>query len=110
MPYTPTPSQSKALRRERHLALTANAGSGKTQVLVTKYLDLLEHDPTLHPRNIVAITFSENAASELSDKISRAITERLKRVPKLRASAYVRSWMDIPRPWSRRSMDSRPAS
>lgn len=77
MPRTLTPSQSKALSQERHLALTANAGSGKTHVLVTKYLDLLERDPLLHPRSIVAITFSENAASELSEKIAQGINERL---------------------------------
>jgi ATP-dependent helicase/nuclease subunit A len=78
MPHALTPSQQKALSRERHLALIANAGSGKTQVLVTKYLDILERTPHTSARNVVAITFTENAASELEERISKEIATRLR--------------------------------
>ncbi len=74
----PTPSQTKALSTDRHLAITANAGSGKTRVLVNRYVDLFVRYPDLTVRNVVAITFTENAAAELRAKISKEINDRLK--------------------------------
>ncbi len=73
----PTPSQSKALSTERHLAITANAGSGKTSVIVKRYVNLFLRHPDLTTQNVVAITFTENAASELRMRISKEISERL---------------------------------
>ena len=72
-----TPSQSKSLSTERHLAITANAGSGKTRVLVKRYVDLFEKYPDLTTRNVAAITFTENAAAELRSRIIKEVTERL---------------------------------
>ncbi len=73
-----TPSQTKALSTERHLAITANAGSGKTRVLVMRYVNLFLRYNGLTTRNVAAITFTENAASELRSKISEEINDRLK--------------------------------
>ena len=72
-----TPSQTKALSTERHLAITANAGSGKTRVLVKRYVDLFEKYLELTTRNVVAITFTENAAAELRSRIIKEVSERL---------------------------------
>lgn len=74
---TLTPHQSLALSTNGHLALTANAGSGKTFVLARKYLDALVNDK-LDISSIAAITFTEKAASELYLKISLLIDEKLK--------------------------------
>ena len=71
-----TPHQTAALNTEGHLALTANAGSGKTFVLARKYLDALIKD-NLEISSIAAITFTEKAASELYLKISILIDEKL---------------------------------
>ncbi|HET6399914.1 MAG TPA: UvrD-helicase domain-containing protein [Candidatus Kapabacteria bacterium] len=73
-----THSQKKALSTERHLAITANAGSGKTRVLVERYINLFERYADLATRNVAAITFTENAASELRERVLREISERLK--------------------------------
>lgn len=73
-----TPSQTKALSTERHLAITANAGSGKTRVLVKRYVDLFKKYPDLTTRNVAAITFTENAAAELRSRIIDEVSERLK--------------------------------
>lgn len=71
-----TPHQLKALQTEGHLALTANAGSGKTFVLARKYLfALLNND--LEVINVAAITFTEKAASELYSRIASLIDEEL---------------------------------
>ncbi len=72
-----TPSQLSALRLASHTAIIANAGSGKTAVLVERYLKILETFPELHPRNIVAITFTDASARDLKKKIVDALNERL---------------------------------
>lgn len=62
-----TPYQKEALNHNKHISLTANAGSGKTFVLARRFLSiLLEENISLN--NIVAITFTEKAASELYKK------------------------------------------
>src|ERR1035437_535442 len=80
-PMLLTPSQTKALSTERHLAITANAGSGKTRVLVQRYVELFERYGDLTTRNVAAITFTENAASELRSRISNEIADRLTNSP-----------------------------
>lgn len=72
-----TPHQQKALESEGHLALTANAGSGKTFVLARKYL-AAAMKTGVDLSNIAAITFTEKAASELYKKISELIDEHIK--------------------------------
>lgn len=76
-----TPSQQKALSTKRHLAITANAGSGKTRVLVERFVKLFEDDTDLTVQNVVAITFTENAAAELRKKILNEVKERLAGLP-----------------------------
>lgn len=71
-----TPSQQQALDLDRHLCVIANAGSGKTRVLIERYLRiLLEGRADID--QIVAITFTEKAAGELRAKISDAVRERV---------------------------------
>lgn len=72
-----TPHQNKALTTTGHLALTANAGSGKTFVLARKYLSVLIND-NIEVSNIAAITFTEKAASELYYKIALLIEDKIK--------------------------------
>ncbi|MXV76422.1 AAA family ATPase, partial [Candidatus Poribacteria bacterium] len=63
-----TPSQQDALNIEKHVCVTAGAGSGKTTVLVERYLKILcEGNAT--PREIVAITFTDKAAAEMKDRV-----------------------------------------
>jgi len=64
-----TPHQSKALKIDRSISLTANAGSGKTFVLAQRYLEIiLNTDTSLN--QVAAITFTEKAAGELYKRIS----------------------------------------
>ena len=63
-----TPSQQDALNIEKHVCVTAGAGSGKTTVLVKRYLEILRKNNT-GPQNIVAITFTEKAAAEMKERI-----------------------------------------
>ena len=63
-----TRSQEAALNIEKHVCVTAGAGSGKTTVLVERYLKILR-EGNATPRQIVAITFTNKAAAEMKDRI-----------------------------------------
>ena len=80
-----TPSQQKALRFNRHLVVTANAGSGKTTVLVQRFLDILLQTDT-RVNQIAAITFTEKAAGELRSRIAGAIAKNIEDVSHLLAA------------------------
>ena len=75
-----TRNQKKAHDLNRHISVTAGAGSGKTAVLVHRYLKiLLETD--LPPNQVVAITFTEKAAAELKQRIVNEVNARLAEEP-----------------------------
>ena len=71
-----TQSQQQALDASHHLSVTANAGSGKTLVLVERYINILLSGKT-HVKEVVALTFTEKAASELKRKISESVAKKI---------------------------------
>jgi ATP-dependent helicase/nuclease subunit A len=73
-----TPHQQASLARDRHLSVTANAGSGKTRVLVERYLDILLRREA-EVGEVIALTYTEKAASELKRKIAERVNEELAR-------------------------------
>jgi len=58
------------------LVVTAGAGSGKTLVLVERFLRLLS-SPDRDLRSLMAVTFTEKAAREMRDRVRREIDLRL---------------------------------
>jgi ATP-dependent helicase/nuclease subunit A len=58
----------------RNVALEASAGTGKTRVLVDRYVRLLEAG--VAPRNILAITFTRKAAAEMRQRVMATLRER----------------------------------
>ncbi|MDC1068771.1 UvrD-helicase domain-containing protein, partial [Candidatus Kapabacteria bacterium] len=64
----------------KNLSLTANAGSGKTQVLTSRYLNLLTENKEIdyEPSKILAITFTKKAAAEMRSKIIKELNLKLK--------------------------------
>jgi ATP-dependent helicase/nuclease subunit A len=71
-----TPFQRRALQRNLNLAVTAGAGTGKTRVLVERYLDLLLSEP-VDIREILAITFTNKAAAEMMNRVAGRLDELL---------------------------------
>lgn len=69
-----TRHQNNALDLSHHISLTANAGSGKTLVLTNRFINIALR-PDINLKEIVAITFTDQAAAELQEKISRRIDE-----------------------------------
>jgi len=58
------------------VCLTASAGTGKTTVIVNRFMHILERErPELE--NILALTFTRNAASEMRQRIKKAVEEKM---------------------------------
>ena len=55
----------------RGLCVNAGAGSGKTSMLVNRYLEILKQSRS-EPARIVAITFTEKATAEMKSRIHQA--------------------------------------
>ena len=73
------PTEESGDAPQHAIAVTAGAGSGKTRVLVGRYLHLLEQG---HPlRSLVAITFTDKAAREMRTRIRAEIQQRLSESP-----------------------------
>ena len=71
-----TAEQQAAIERRRgSFALAANAGSGKTSVLVERYVRAVLRDGVA-PARILAITFTDRAAGELRERVRAALVAR----------------------------------
>ena len=75
-----TDQQQKALSRNCNLSVTAGAGTGKTLLLVERYLDILINEP-VDVKDILAITFTKKAAAEMKDRVVRHIEEKISSKP-----------------------------
>jgi ATP-dependent helicase/nuclease subunit A len=66
-----TAIQRQAARPDVSVALRASAGSGKTKVLVDRFIRLcVEETPArVHPRSILAVTFTRKAAVEIQERL-----------------------------------------
>jgi ATP-dependent helicase/nuclease subunit A len=74
-PRTLTPEQEHAVRRRTEpLLLSAGAGSGKTSVLVERFVRAVREDG-IAPGRILAITFTERAAGELRERVRARLLE-----------------------------------
>src|SRR5258708_3235769 len=66
-----------AFTLDRHLSVTAGPGSGKTMVLVERYLEILRTQK-VSVDNIVAITFTNRAANEMRQRVRQKIDALLR--------------------------------
>ncbi|HRP01129.1 MAG TPA: UvrD-helicase domain-containing protein [Candidatus Kapabacteria bacterium] len=78
-----TIDQKKCLDYKHHQAVTANAGSGKTRILVERYLRII-YEEVINNRakieDIVAITFTKKAAAEMRMRIIKELNNEINRV------------------------------
>jgi ATP-dependent helicase/nuclease subunit A len=72
-------AQRHALDTRRNLAVRANAGSGKTRVLVERIVQLLaqswDEDRPLNVTSLAAVTFTRKAAAEFRQRLAASFTE-----------------------------------
>lgn len=62
---------------EGHLQIIACAGSGKTEVISRRIVNILQKKPDVKPENIVAFTFTEKAAKSLQERIESALGDQV---------------------------------
>lgn len=78
-----TPQQTEAIQTiTKNVAVSAGAGSGKTRVLVERFIYILQQAkaqqiPYLETTDILAITFTRKAASEMKSRIRKRLNELL---------------------------------
>ncbi|HEV7799355.1 MAG TPA: UvrD-helicase domain-containing protein, partial [Pyrinomonadaceae bacterium] len=78
---------------DRHISVTAGPGSGKTTVLVERYLHILRKNPNLNIDQIVAITFTNRAANEMRERLRG----ELNRILQTAAADQRRHWLNYKR-------------
>ena len=67
-----TANQQAALARDKNMAVTAGAGTGKTRILVDRYVDILLNED-VDIKELLAITFTNKAAAEMKERVSNNI-------------------------------------
>ena len=95
-----TTPQKHALDSSRNLGVRANAGSGKTSVLVDRIIQILEQNrpadeneftpgptPAFSIENIVSITFTKKAAGELKARLMKLLQEL-----EVQSGGHVKKW------------------
>ncbi|MBS4539103.1 UvrD-helicase domain-containing protein [Clostridium sp. D2Q-11] len=77
-----TSSQQRAVNTiDKNLSVNAGAGSGKTRVLVERYINILVNgklEKSKEVDSIVAITFTKKAQSEMKERIRTELSDRIK--------------------------------
>jgi len=81
-------ARQQAVDPARNIVLEASAGTGKTRVLVERYVNLL--GAGVEPAHILAITFTRKAAAEMRDRV----VDRLRELSRLSQPGLV-LWRDL---------------
>ncbi|GIW78887.1 MAG: hypothetical protein KatS3mg105_0694 [Gemmatales bacterium] len=95
-------NQRHALDTQRNLAVRANAGSGKTSVLIERIVQLLakslDENRAIGIAEIVAITFTRKAAAEVQQRLRQAFATMLQTARTPEEQHYWRRQLDdLPR-------------
>ncbi len=72
-----TPEQQRAIDATGKTIVSASAGSGKTTVMIEKIIRLIEKGEKVS--EILAVTFTKKAASQMKEKLSKAIIKAINR-------------------------------
>ena len=75
-----TPNQQKAINaRNNNILISAAAGSGKTAVLVERIIEIItDRENPVGINELLVVTFTEAAAGEMRERISKALGDRIK--------------------------------
>lgn len=60
---------------QAHVLVSAGAGSGKTHVLVERYIEILRRTAQLSATNLIAVTYTKKAAQEMRNRLKARMEE-----------------------------------
>jgi len=75
-----TLEQIPTFQNNKHQIVIANAGSGKTTILVEKYLNIILQYPPDQIERVVAITFTRKAAAEMKQRIISRLNSEISKL------------------------------
>ncbi|MBR6761978.1 MAG: UvrD-helicase domain-containing protein [Oscillospiraceae bacterium] len=74
--------EAAILARGASVVVSAAAGSGKTSVLVERLIRMLsDHEHPTPAERVVVVTFTNDAAAEVSQRLDRALSQKLEQSP-----------------------------
>lgn len=79
-----TASQQESLSISDHVFIEAGAGSGKTTILVERYLRILKEKPDVALHQIIAFTFTQKAALEMVLRVQDRLMRETAAFPRFR--------------------------
>jgi len=89
-----TPQQELAAHSvEKNVLVSAGAGSGKTHVLVERYVEILRRYPDISLDKIIAVTFTRKAAHEMRSRLKASFL-RLSKEPEAIADGSYKRWVE----------------
>lgn len=78
---------------DQNLMVLAGAGSGKTRVLVERFVQLLAQHPHWSLASVVAITFTRAAATEMKNRLRERLLHELQATQEAEAQARWGNWL-----------------
>ena len=88
-------ARAAALDTRTSCIIEAPAGSGKTGLLVQRYLKLLGTETTEQPEEVLAITFTNKATSELRQRVLEQLQQAKGKVPNDHSSSFEQETLEF---------------
>jgi ATP-dependent exoDNAse (exonuclease V) beta subunit len=88
-------AREDALDVGRSWIVEAPAGSGKTGLLIQRYLKLLGQENVTEPEQVLAITFTKKATQEIRERIHEELEAAAEHVPLKRDAAFERTSREL---------------